>query len=155
MKSSVFPTCSFCRSYSTRALFDVAVVAKGVANELPTVELDNLLARLPDECAIVRNENEGARVFAKVGLEALDGGEIEVVRRLVHQQEIGLPDQHLRELQPAALAAGKRVHGTCEVGFGESDVQGQAANAGLDLVASEPPVALLDLAVARELCLAR
>ena len=116
MKSSVLSTCSFCRSYSARArsirdvaLDDVLVVAERVADELAVLELDDLAADRADEGAIVRHQHERARVLGEVRLEPLDRGQIEVVRRLVHQQEIGLAHQHLGQLEPAALAARQRV----------------------------------------------
>ena len=116
MKSSVLSTCSFCRSYSACgalqarvALDDVLVVAERVADELAVLELDDLVADGADEGAVVRDQHERAWVFGEEGLQPLDGRQIQVVGRLVEQQQIGLAHQHLGQLQPPALAARQRV----------------------------------------------
>ena len=91
------------------ALDDVLVVAERVADELAVLELDDLAADRADEGAIVRHQHERARVLGEVALQPLDGGQIEVVGRLVEQQQVRLAHQHLGQLEPAALAARQRV----------------------------------------------
>ena len=158
MKSSVLSTCSFCRSYSALraldargALDDVLVVAERVADELAVLELDDLAADRADEGAVVRDQHERPRVLGEEGLEPLDRGEVEVVGRLVEQQQIGLAHEHLGQLQPAALAARQRVDRAREIALGEPDVGGEALDPRLELVAALALVALLQLAVAGEL----
>ncbi len=158
MKSSVLSTCSFCLSYSAcarsmprGALDDVLVVAKRVARQLAVLQLDDLVADRADEGAIVRDQHERPLVLGEVGLEPLDGGEIEVVGRLVHQEEIGLSHQHLGQLQPAALAARQRVDRAGEIALGEADVGREPLDPTFELVAAAALVALLELAVPGEL----
>jgi hypothetical protein len=133
------------------ALDDVLVVAIRIADEFAVLELDDLPADRPDERAIVRHQHEGARILGEICLEPLDRGQVEVVRRLVHQQEIRLANQHLGELEPASLAARERVDAADEIGLGEPHVGGQAFDARLELVAALALVALLQFAVAREI----
>ena len=76
--------------------------------------------------------------------------EIQVVGRLVEQQQIGLLRQHLRQLQPSPLAARQRLDGAREVRLGEADVGHQPPDPRLQLVAALVLVALLHLAVARQ-----
>ena len=89
---------------------------------------------------------------AQVGLQALDGGEVEVVGRLVHAagDRAGAP-------APWPAPAGRARRPTAcrparaEIALGEADVGGEPLHAPLELVAAAALVALLQLAVAGEL----
>src|SRR3954462_474491 len=64
------------------ALDDVLVVAERVAGELAVLQLDDLVADRADEGAIVRHQHERPFVLGEIGLESLDGRQIEMVGRL-------------------------------------------------------------------------
>ncbi len=93
------------------ALDHVLVVARtGSATNLPSSSSTISRQVALDEGAVVRHQHEGARVLGQVRLQPLDGREVQVVGRLVEQQQIGLAHQHLGQLQPPALAARQRAH---------------------------------------------
>jgi hypothetical protein len=63
-----------------------------------------------EEIAIVGHEHVGARVSGEEGLEPGDRVGVEMVRRLVEDQDVGMGEQLLAERDAAALAAGERAH---------------------------------------------
>ena len=71
-----------------------------------------------EERAIVGDDEDRAAVRDEVLLEPGDGVEIEVVRRLVEQEQIGLLRQHDAEMKTASLASGKLAtwRGMCSAG---------------------------------------
>jgi hypothetical protein len=71
--------------------------------------------------------------------------------RWFHQKEIGLPDQHLRQLEPPPLAPRQGLDRAAEIGLAEADVRGQPFDARLQLVAPLSLIALLQLAVPGQL----
>ena len=57
----------------------------------------------------MRDEHDGAGVVGEEGLEPGDGVDVEMVRRLVEQQQIGLRHQRPREQHAPSPSAGERV----------------------------------------------
>ena len=49
-----------------------------------------------EEVAIVRHRDDGARIFCQMPFEPGDGLGVEMVRRFVEQQQVGLLEQHLQ-----------------------------------------------------------
>ncbi len=56
------------------------------------------------------DDDEGAPEVAQVAFEPLDRGDVEVVRRLVEQEQVGIGEERLREQHPQAEAAGELAH---------------------------------------------
>ena len=83
------------------------VVAAGVAREPALVEVDDLLGHPVEKVAVVADQEQGAGVAAQIVLEPEAGLEIEMVGRLVEQQQVGLGEQHRRERHPHPPAAGE------------------------------------------------
>ena len=65
------------------------------------------------------HEQEGDALAAEIVLEPLYHFDVEVVGRLVEDQEVGLLKEHLHEGCPLQLAAGKGVHRLGEVSDAE------------------------------------
>ena len=61
------------------------------------------------EGAVVRHEHDGAGVVGEERLQPRDGVDVEVVGRLVEQQQIGLRDQRPRQQHAPPPAARQRV----------------------------------------------
>ena len=59
------------------------------------------------QAAVVGHEHEGARVVEQEPLEPLDGVDVEVVGRLVEQQQVGVGEQGARQGHARELAAGE------------------------------------------------
>jgi hypothetical protein len=55
----------------------------------------------------VADDEQVAAVVAQERLQRLAGGDVEVVRRLVEEQQVGRQDPQQGELQARALAAGE------------------------------------------------
>ena len=133
------------------ALDDVLVVAARVADELarPRARRSRWhTARMNARSCDTSTKAPGysARKLSRRSMAA----EIEVVGRLVEQQQIRLLHQHLGQLQAAALAARQRVDRARRDRPRRSRRRRQALDARLELVAALALVALLQLAVARQ-----
>ena len=61
-----------------------------------------------EERAVVRGDEERAAAPAEVLLEPLEGGDVEVVRRLVEQQQVGVGDHEAGEGRAGLLPARQR-----------------------------------------------
>ncbi len=78
-----------------------------VADEFPARQLDDARGDAVEEIAVVRDKEARARVAAQEVLEPGDALGIEVVGRLVEDQEVGLLDERAAERDAALLAAGE------------------------------------------------
>src|SRR5262245_10956204 len=88
-------------------------------------------AYLVQEMPVVRNDDKASIVAAEVILEPVHGIEVEVVRRFVQQQNIGIPEQRLRQKDAHFLPALKLAHLPIVKLFG--NVQAIEQNCGIDL----------------------
>ena len=87
---------------------DEVVVAAGVDGDGLVVDVGDVRGDGVQEVAVVRDDDE--RPLVLVGQEALepaDGVEVEVVGRLVEQQDVGAAEEHLRD-EDAQLVAGRQ-----------------------------------------------
>lgn len=92
------------------------------------VEFENPLGNVVEEVAVVGDGHDGARVGGEVLLQPEDALGVEVVRRLVQQQQVGLLQQQLAQRDTAAFTTGEvgdlliagraaqRVHGLLQFG---------------------------------------
>ena len=78
-------------------------VARAAALELEHRGADRL-----EEPAVVRDEHDGGVERLQVRLEPLERGDVEVVRRLVEQQQVGVARERAGERRAGELAAGER-----------------------------------------------
>ena len=82
------------------------------------------------------DRDEGLGLARQQLLEPEDALDVEVVRRLVEQQQLGLADQRARDRQPLLPAAGERRTSRC-VAVGEAGLAERDGDAALDLVLVE------------------
>lgn len=87
---------------------EVGVVVAGPAGELAAVEFDDAVGHATQEGAVVRDEQQGDLFFEQEFLHPEDRVEVEVVGRLVEQQQAGLGGEGLGQ-QAAALKASREV----------------------------------------------
>ena len=64
---------------------------------------------LVDEVEVVGDEEDGAFVLLQREVEGVDGFEVEMVGRLVEDEDVGLLQHELAEEQAGGFAAGERV----------------------------------------------
>ena len=94
--------------------------------------------------------SERARPRLQERLEPDDRLDVEVVGRLVHQQDVGLAEQHARHRHAHLPAARQRAHVAVDPLVVEAEAVEDLARAALERVAAEVLVLLLHLAEARE-----
>ena len=83
------------------------------------IELENPAGDVVEEVAIVRDRDDGAGIVLEEALEPRDRLGVEVVGRLVEQQQIGRLQQQPAQRDAAPLAAGERR----DVGVGRRQAQ--------------------------------
>ncbi len=105
----------------------VAAEAHFLAPQRPAIEPQRRAGQALQERAVVTDHHERAGVPAQPVLQPLDRGEIEVVGRLVHQQQIGVLRKRAGDACPTPLAAA----GACRRG---RHVDPELAGDRLDLV---------------------
>jgi hypothetical protein len=88
-----------------RALARVSRIAAAVLDDGPVLERERARGDAVEEPAIVTGYQDRQLLFYKELLEPLERGEIEVVRRLVEQEDVGVVEEEAREAEPRALAA--------------------------------------------------
>ncbi len=74
----------------------------------PAIELENPLGGVVEEVAVVRDGDDGALVFLQEALEPRDRLRVEMVGRLVEQQQVGRLEQQAAQRDAAPLAARER-----------------------------------------------
>ena len=77
---------------------------------MAAVELEDPAGDVVEKVAIVRDRDDGAREILEEALEPRDGFGVQVVRRLVEQQHVGVRQQQAAQRDAAALAARQRLH---------------------------------------------
>lgn len=90
-------------------VFKVAVIA-GVGGQLAARHFDDLGGDGVQKLAVVRNQQQGARIAGQPLLQPDDGFQVQVVGRFIQQQQIRAAHQRLRQVQAHAPAARKAGH---------------------------------------------
>ena len=132
------------------ALALVEVVVARVGGDLPVVDLGDARHHPVHELAVVRGHEEGAGVGLQEALEPEDRLEVEVVRGLVHQQDVGTAEQHARHGHAHLPAAGEGAHVPVDPLLVEAQAEEHLAGLRLERVAALVVVLLLHLAETRE-----
>ena len=86
-------------------LLQVVVVVAGIGRQHAGVDVEHLGGDGADEIDVVADEDERADELAERGHQRVDAGDVEVGRRLVHQQQVGRVEQQLHQGEPRLLAA--------------------------------------------------
>ena len=117
------------------ALMLEARVVAGVELRAAFVQMQNVRRHAIEELAVVRDHHQHAGIFQKPLLEPEHRIEIEMVGRLVEQQQVRRHHQRAREIEPHAPAAGEiRDRHAMRLGPEAEPVQ-QPAGARLGVVA--------------------
>ena len=103
------------------------------------VELEDPAGDVVEEVAVVRDRDDGALVVGEEALEPGDRLGVEVVRRLVEQQQVGRGEQQPAERDAAALAARERLDVAVALG------QPQRVHRAVEHRVERPGVAAVDL----------
>ena len=100
--------------------FERAVVA-GVAPNRQIGDVPRRFADAVQKLAVVRDHQHGRRLALQPRFEPDDRIQVEVIGRLVEQQQIGRTQERARQRQSIAPSAGERAHRTRAVGFCETE----------------------------------
>ena len=116
------------------------------------LEMQSYVRHRVEEAAIVADEDQGAAVIAQKALEPQRGFEVEMIGRLVEQQEVGLGKEDRRERNPHPPAArqigdGPALHRLVDAEPGQDARRPARRRMGVDL--DEPG---LDLGGPQRLC---
>ncbi len=103
-------------------VLEAAVVA-AVALELGVLDVHGDVGHRVEEFAVVADDEQGAGVALKPGLQPHQGVQVQVVGGLVEQQQFARAHEGARELQAHAPAAGETVHRALE--FVEPEAQAE------------------------------
>jgi len=93
------------------ALRDVFAVVADVVRQLAQIEIRDARDDLVEEVAVVGDENHREGIRAEIFLEPVARLEVEMVRRLVEQQQIRASEQQLGERDAHLPSAGKCFRG--------------------------------------------
>ena len=93
-----------------------------------------------EEPAIVRDEDHGRVDRVELALEPLEVLDVQVVRRLVEEEQVGVAGEHARERGARELPTRERVETPVEISVGEAET----AHGGGDTVAPTPTTAVLE-----------
>ena len=95
------------------AALEVLVVGPPEVVEPLRRDLDDPVREPGDEPAVVRDEDERPVVLVQRRDEGLDRLDVEVVRRLVEDEDVGAEDREAGEDEARALAAGEGADAAC------------------------------------------
>ena len=124
-------------------LRDVFVVVAGVEMDVFIPHLHGLLDRDVQEIAVVRTQQVRAGIIVKISFEPVPSFEIEVIGRLVEQQQIGTLQQEFREREAHLPAAGEFFGTARPILFAEAQAVEHGAGLRLNCIA----VAIAKLAI--------
>ncbi len=130
------------------AQLDVLAVVADVVGQRAQVQVGDPGDDRVEEVAIVRDQDDRVRVGRQVFLEPVARVEIEVVGRLVEQQQAGPPEQQLGQRDAHLPAARERLGGLAEVVLAEAEAAQHGRDPQVDAVAVVAAELLLQLGVA-------
>ena len=91
------------------ALLDVGVVVAAIAVNLLVANLENIVDERIQKRAVVRDHQDRAGIILEIILEPAERFEIEMIRRLVEHEQVGLHHQQPREMRAHDPAAAHRL----------------------------------------------
>ncbi|OPZ18041.1 MAG: hypothetical protein BWZ10_01096 [candidate division BRC1 bacterium ADurb.BinA364] len=130
------------------ALLQVVRIASPIHRQAPAVYLEDAVGQAVHEGALVRNQHDGRTRRANPVLEPEHGLQVQMVRRLVQQQHVGIVEQQFRQRDAVAPASREFAAGALQVGGGESQAGGRLGGPGFDFVGPQALEFALDEIVA-------
>jgi hypothetical protein len=126
---------------------EVVVVAAHELGEAAAVHLDDLAHHAIQEVPVVRDDDEGSLPAVEKPLQPIDGRKVEVIRRLVEQEEIGRRKQQARESDPHPPPARQCLQRLVEARLRDSQSRQDRPRPRFDLVTPHRLEAVAELAV--------
>ena len=118
------------------AFAQVIAVVAGIERDLLHCQLRHAVHHVVHELAVVADHDDRAGVAAQETLQPFHAFQVQVVRGLVQQKDLGVADQQLRQRDAHLPAAGIVGRRTPHVLLAESEAEQDAADVRLQLVAA-------------------
>ena len=132
-----------------RALAVVGGVVAAERGQLPVAQLPDARHGRVEECPVVRCHEQRARPALEVDLEPLERVDVEVVRRLVEQEQVGVGDHETGQRGPRLLAAGHCRRRLRPLAAREAEPRQGRIDAQVQRVPAQRIEAVLELGVGR------
>ena len=136
------------------ALPQIGSVVPLVKVDLLVVDFRHAIDHVVHERSVVADDDDGARVAAEEAFEPLHAFQVQMVRRLVEQEHLGVSDQQLRKRNAHLPAARKLARHAAHVVFFKAQAEQHAAHLRLDDVAAQPLEFIARTARSRKITLA-
>ena len=130
-------------------LYIEAVVA-AVKFHPAVIQLHNALDNAIQKIAVMRYGEHGALVMVDIILQPFDGLHVQMVGRLVQQQDIGFAQDHHRQADAGLFASGKRGEGLAALGGGDMQAVGHLGQTGFAAVAAQHVKARMQRVIAAQ-----
>ena len=128
-----------------RALALELRIVAGVGLELPRVEMDDAADHAVEEIAVVGDEEQRSGITREPVLEPQHCVEVEVIGRLVEEQEVRAAHQRLREVEPHPPAAGESRDRIPMARRREAEAGQEHCRAGTRRIAADLVVAVMEV----------
>ena len=120
-------------------------VRAAVLDHAPRVEVQDAGDGLVEKDQVVADHDHRPPTRAQEVHQPRLGVAVEVVGRLVEQQQVGVGEEGARELEPPALSAGQNTQRQVDAAFLKPQARSDPAGIRLARVAAVQPVALLSV----------
>ena len=115
------------------------LVVSGIKLSSCVFDIEDLRRRPVEEIPVVRNEDQRFRISAQMLLEPVERIGVEMIGRLVQNQDIRLNEQQPHQREPCALSAGKRRDPLALLRLGKAEARQHGADAGFVLISADLP----------------
>ncbi|MCG3162568.1 MAG: hypothetical protein JMDDDDMK_03847 [Acidobacteria bacterium] len=95
--------------------FQIVAVISREGLRAPAINFEDAVCDSVEKVPVVSDEQQRAFEFGQVTFEPFDRFGVEMIGRLVQNQQVGLDDQAVSERDAFALAAGERLHSRAQV----------------------------------------
>ena len=129
------------------ALPVVGAVVAAERRQLPVAQLPDAVDRGVEEGTVVRRDEQRTRPAAQVLLEPFEGVEVEVIGRLVEEEQVRIGDDQPCQRRPRLLSARQRRRRLRPFVTGEAEPAQRALDALVERVAAEDLVLVQQLRV--------
>src|SRR5262249_59461348 len=106
----------------------IVFVVAGINFHAAGADFEDACGQLVDEITVVRDKDDGARVLAECFEQDVFGAHVEVVGRLVEQQEVYRMEKHAKQRISVALATGENADSFERLFTGEEETSEQIAD---------------------------
>ena len=127
------------------ALDEVIVVIAAIADELALADFDDAADELVEKFAVVRDDEDRAGIGFQIILEPEQRFEVEMVGRLVEQQQVGLLRQQARQMGAHDPAAAHFAGRAVEIFFAETQSGEDLFRFGFEPIAAEFVETIVDV----------